>query len=182
MTDIPTIQFEAKKHAWRQTQDGVVVSFVVHPNELHAGFAVAPLGTRYQVVVVQLGDDDRPVPPGVGPTVAPSQKGHEGPSRATVEGKPAPAGPLTTPGETRKEYTLANRVGMTCAEPKFQEWLSRRYPGTTVNKDTVGPLVRHICGVETRADILPGTPAATKWHALALEYEQATGRLAEERP
>lgn len=169
---VPAIHFEAKKHAYRQTQDGVVVSFVVHPNDLNAGFAVAPLGTRYMVALAMIGDDGEPISPG---------SVQEEPR--TTQGDAVGSGNLNAPGpgETRKEYTLANRVGMTCAEPAFQEWLSQRHNGAVVNKDTVGPLVRRICGVETRADILPGTPAATKWHALALDYEQATGRMAEPR-
>lgn len=41
--------FEAKKHAYRQTQDGVVVSFVIHPDEVPADMATAPLGTIYMI-------------------------------------------------------------------------------------------------------------------------------------
>lgn len=54
-------QFEAKKHAYRQTQDGIVVSFVVHPDDVDSDFAVAPLGTRYMVVAVPIGDDEKPL-------------------------------------------------------------------------------------------------------------------------
>jgi len=101
-------------------------------------------------------------------------------SVATGSTPAEPKQPVASVGD-RKEYTLANRIGMTCADPDFQKWLSARYNGTEVNKDTVGPLVRAICGVETRADIKPGTEAATKWHALMVDYEQATGRMAERR-
>jgi len=54
---------EAKKHAYRQTQDGVVVSFVLHPNEVPEGLATAALGTRYMLAVVEIGDDEQPKKP-----------------------------------------------------------------------------------------------------------------------
>lgn len=54
---------EAKKHAYRQTQDGVVVSFVLHPNDLPDGLATAPLGTRYMLALVEIGDDEQPKKP-----------------------------------------------------------------------------------------------------------------------
>lgn len=56
------IPLEAKKHAYRQTQDGIVISFVVHHDDMSADLAAAPLGTRYQLALVQLADDETPVP------------------------------------------------------------------------------------------------------------------------
>lgn len=100
---------------------------------------------------------------------------------------PAEPKPPVASGETRKEYTLANRVGMTCSDPAFREWLYKRglvilSSDPRITAENVATYVRSYCGVKSRADILPGTEAATKWHALALEYyEQATGRIAEER-
>ena len=56
MTDFP--QIECKKHAYRQTQDGLVISFVVHPNDITPELASAPLGTRYAAVLLELTDDE----------------------------------------------------------------------------------------------------------------------------
>jgi hypothetical protein len=67
MTDAATIarenalSCEAKKHAYRQTQDGVVVSFVLHPQDIPDGLATAALGTRYLLALVEIGDDEKPV-------------------------------------------------------------------------------------------------------------------------
>lgn len=66
MTDLATIareaalHCEAKKHGFRQTQDGVVISFVLHPQEVPDKLATAVLGTRYQLVLVELDDNDEP--------------------------------------------------------------------------------------------------------------------------
>lgn len=48
--------FEAKKHAYRQTQDGVVVSFVIHPSDVPADLATAPLGTVYMIGFAAVGE------------------------------------------------------------------------------------------------------------------------------
>lgn len=60
---VPAVHCEALKVAYRQTKDGLVVSFVIHPNDMPDALAVAPLGTRYMLVVSQIGDDEQPVPP-----------------------------------------------------------------------------------------------------------------------
>jgi hypothetical protein len=61
MNDFP--QIECKKHAYRQTQDGVVISFVVHPDDVSAELAAAPLGTRYTAVLVEMNDNETVKPP-----------------------------------------------------------------------------------------------------------------------
>jgi hypothetical protein len=52
---------EARKVAYRQTKDGLVVSFVVHPNDMPDELATAPLGTRYMLALAEIGDDEEPV-------------------------------------------------------------------------------------------------------------------------
>jgi hypothetical protein len=56
-----TGHFEAKKHAYRQTQDGVVISFVIHPDEVDSALATASLGTRYMIGFAEIGEDGKPV-------------------------------------------------------------------------------------------------------------------------
>ncbi len=163
---IPTIQFEAKKHAWRQTQDGVVVSFVVHPNEMHAGFAVAPLGTRYQVVVVQLGDDDQPVSPEALQATQGSVVKADSPPTAGASG-----------GAKRRfnELPLPQQVALRCADERFQEWL-----GVT-SEGEAAEVVRRDCGVASRSAIQWGSDAGTKWADLDASFLETTGQIAEER-
>ena len=52
---------EVKKHALRQTQDGVVVAFVLHPNDVPAALQLAPLGTRYMLALVEIDEDETPI-------------------------------------------------------------------------------------------------------------------------
>lgn len=53
------IQFEAKKHALRQTQDGsVTISLNIHPDDVDPRLLMAPMGKVFQVVMVD--PDDLP--------------------------------------------------------------------------------------------------------------------------
>lgn len=67
MTDLPTIArdnamgCEARKIAYRQSKEGFVVSFAIHPDEVPTGLAVAGIGTRYMLALVEIGDDEKPV-------------------------------------------------------------------------------------------------------------------------
>lgn len=94
--------FEAKKHAYRQTQDGIVVSFVIHPDDLNADFAVAALGTRYMVAFAQIGDDGKPVT--------------SGPAQADRERTPF------------GQMKLAQQAGMRCTDADFQRFLNAKSP------------------------------------------------------
>ncbi|TGE04656.1 hypothetical protein [Hymenobacter fodinae] len=51
------IQFEAKKHALRQTQDGsVTISLNIHPDDVDPRLLMAPMGKVFQVVMVDPDD------------------------------------------------------------------------------------------------------------------------------
>ena len=56
-----TSQFEAKKVALKQTKDGIVMSLAIHPDELPEELIRDFVGSRYMVVMVRLGDDERPI-------------------------------------------------------------------------------------------------------------------------
>jgi hypothetical protein len=55
------IAFEAVKIAWRQSKDGFILTLSIHPDEVSPDLAVAPVGTRYQIAVVELNDQNQPV-------------------------------------------------------------------------------------------------------------------------
>ena len=49
----------------RQSKSGWVVGFSIHPNEIPDLLLRVPLGTRYQIALVQIGDDEQPTIPSV---------------------------------------------------------------------------------------------------------------------
>lgn len=95
------IHCEAKKHAYRQTQDGVVVSFVIHPQEVPDGLALASLGTRYMLALAEIGDDEKPVKP-----------------RAGGESK-----------RSWDDLSYAEQAGIRCGEPAFQKFIGEMHDG-----------------------------------------------------
>jgi hypothetical protein len=160
MTDLSTIarelalNCEAKKHAYRQTQDGVVVSFVLHPQEVPEGLATAPLGTRYILAMVEIDDDETPKRREVRPA---TMSGEERPAQ---EPEQAPA---------RARITLAQRAGMLCNAPTFHRFLAEQ--GMTVtNADKAATCMRLICGVKSRSEIIQGTPAGQAFEELHAKY------------
>ncbi len=55
--------FEAVKISFRQSKDGYIVSFSVHPNDVPASLFTDPVGSRYSVGIVQLDTDMASKPP-----------------------------------------------------------------------------------------------------------------------
>lgn len=65
------IAFEAVKIAWRQSKDGFVLTLSIHPDDVQSDLANSRIGTRYQIAMVQLSDDNQPV---AGPATAEAAK------------------------------------------------------------------------------------------------------------
>lgn len=57
------ISFEAIKVSMRQSKDGVMVTFAIHPNDQTNDLLIHPVGSRYQVALVQLDDEGQPIEP-----------------------------------------------------------------------------------------------------------------------
>ena len=55
------MHFEAVKIALTQDKNGLVLKLSLHPEDTPKDMILSPLGTRYMVAMVQLGDDDKPV-------------------------------------------------------------------------------------------------------------------------
>ena len=53
--------FECSLMILRKDKNGWVIGFSVHPNEVPASLLDAPLGSRFQAVLFQVGDDEKPV-------------------------------------------------------------------------------------------------------------------------
>ena len=55
------IQFEAVKTGLKQSKDGYLLTLSVHPDEIQDDLMRDFVGSRYVVVMVRLGDDERPM-------------------------------------------------------------------------------------------------------------------------
>jgi hypothetical protein len=57
------LDFEAVKIAMTQTKEGHILKLAIHPNDTPDAVMRAPVGSRYQVVMVELSDTNEPVVP-----------------------------------------------------------------------------------------------------------------------
>ncbi len=51
------VEFDAIKIGYRQSKDGFVVSFSIHPNEMPMILANADIGSQWQITAVELDED-----------------------------------------------------------------------------------------------------------------------------
>ena len=58
---IKTLQFEAVKIAMKQDKTGIILTLNIHPDELPTDLMRDFVGARYQVVMVRLNDENRPM-------------------------------------------------------------------------------------------------------------------------
>lgn len=166
MTDIrdATISCECKKIAYRQTKDGVVVSLLVHPNDVPDALATAPLGTRYMAALVEIGDDEQPVK-------AKSESG--GPHPSPREADSADIGKRSSASRPKRQFvdmTPAQQAGLLCADEAFQRFLLERCHITALSEDEAADAVRYYCRVKSRKDILSGTTAGDFWLGLVAHF------------
>ena len=157
------VNCEVRKIAYRQSKDGIVVSFVVHPNEVPAGLATSQLGTRYILALVELDDEDMPkVSEGAVRTLPRRRESSHQSVESRDQGAVDPSRP--TSRKSWHEMTPAQQAGILCADKSFQTWLG-------VNNETdAAILVRAKCKVKTRSDIAYGEKTNDYWIDLVSKY------------
>lgn len=157
-----SISCEMVKYAYRQTKDGVVVSFVVHPNDVPAALSTSHIGSRYMAVLVQIGDDERPIP-----LKEKEQAKPETVSPATPRRLDKPAGAK----RDWREVDPTTQAGIRCNEPVFIKFLEERYAGTWREVQDAAEIVRAICGVKSRKAFNTDHRARVCWHQLDEQFQ-----------
>lgn len=160
MTDIPTIQVEAKltRHS-KRADGGINIGLAIHPHGIPSQLRNAELGDRYLIVLVQLDENEQPVE-------AKEEPAHESPRLSPNDAR------VASPVDSDKR--LAQRAGILCNDPRFHRFLEKTYsqylPNGCSVKDTedAATLVRFLCQVDSRSDIKPGTKAGDLFERLIL--------------
>lgn len=117
--------FEAKKYAYRQTKDGMVLSFVLHPDDVPKEIATAPIGQRYMVACAQIDDHENPIRP-----------------RATTDAEKALArANLICRDETYIQWVRMN----------FYQW--HVVDETLEDEEYAAEVIRFICGIGSRSEL-----------------------------
>lgn len=159
---------EMVKYAYRQTKDGVVVSFVVHPNDIPAALSTSHIGARYMVALVQIGDDEKPLP------INQPAKGIK-----TFTAKHTPAKPSLAsdkPSEKAKrdwrDVQPAAQAGIRCGEPVFVAFLRDNYgEDFGAMEGDAAATVRFLCGVNSRAELGTKHAARMIWKQLDDQFQ-----------
>lgn len=179
--------FEALNYALRKSKDGVIVSFLVQPDDVTRDLLSLPVGARVMVAWSAISDDEKPVasvsptthdssersPPSEPPQAQESggaafQRSHSGENGAASD--PAPA---AAPRPKRKfsELSLPEQAGIRCEDARFQAFL--RINGWTIANDAHGAAeaVRAVCDVPSRTD-LADEIAGKKWRKIEDAFQQ----------
>lgn len=161
------VHCEVRKIAYRQSKDGLVVSFVVHPADMPDALATAPLGQRYMLALAAIGDDEQPIP-------VPEQK-PSAPYRS-IAGKERYA----LSDERERAVT---RAGILAGDSHFRDWVAKRgFRGKTFVTDAeAADFIREQCWITSRRELLMDDAAYARFIALETEYGIAIGKIAEPR-
>lgn len=150
------IDCEAIKYSYRQSKDGIVVSFLIHPQHVPDGLAVAALGTRYIVALVELGDDETPRPP----------KRKEVTPEPRPDTKSKPTSHATGGARSWDELSSTQQAGIRCKEPAFWRYLRDRQYIQTESEKEAASFVHKYCDVVSRRDIDKSSFAIEQWDNL----------------
>lgn len=154
MTDVPTIarnnacNCEAIKYAYRQTKEGVVVSFVIHPSDIPPALQVSPIGARYVLALVELDDTEQPK------EVAHDRK---------VTKKPAPDDAPARAPRKWGAVPYPEQAGIRLGEPAFVKFVGEHYGYVVRNADDANNVIKELCHVDSKRDIKPGSFAGDTW-------------------
>jgi hypothetical protein len=167
-----------KKHSYRQSNAGIIISFLVHHAEMPADLATADLGTPYMMALVEVDENDQPINPASGGKAMPGDtrrdKAEQG-SSITEEGAQEPAqesNPSVRARKSWRDMPAAAQAAIRCNEVAFQKFLQERFNGAWqlmnlgTDAERAAEVVRFKCDVQSRRDIRPGTKAFDKWYEL----------------
>ena len=165
------VHCEVRKIAYRQSKEGLVVSFVVHPDEMPASLATAPLGQRYMLALAAIGDDEQPIP-----VAEPAQ-----PVRVASPDR-AEAGKARYVAQTPQEQAVT-RAAMLPKDRRFREWLTE-YTGWLsgeMTEEEAAWSIRHECCVDSRRELATDAGAYKAFLDLESAWLVASGQMAEAR-
>lgn len=163
-----TGNFEAVKYSYRQSKDGFVLAFVVHPSDMTDDMATALIGTRFMIGYAEIKESG----PQPRLTTGPAEGGavHTG-ARAVPPSSKYPAHP---PAPDRGEDATQVRRDAASPQPKpnstravmmakseeFREFL--RFYQTAMPADTeeeADKAIKHVCNVDSKTELNAGEPA-----------------------
>lgn len=153
------ISLEAKKDrmAQRQSNDWAV-TFTVQGIDMDPRLTQAPMGTRYAMVLVEIGDDELPV--------APLRE-------ARAHPQPVPKPPAGAKRETMpwEQVQPAAQAAIRCDDATFRAFLREERGLSNVDSSAkAASAVRDICGCMSRSELSTDHRKRVLWHQLDSQY------------
>ena len=168
------IPLEVKKDGLQQRQNGDwVLRFVVQAADMDQRLTSAPMGTRFQVALVEIDDSEMPVQ---SKEVMPHPR-NSNPEHSTGlhNAKPQPAEPdRQSAGAKRmdwRELQPAAQAGIRCEDPVFSVFLREQHFGDWYETGDPASCVRKICNVQSRAELGTNHKARVLWHQLDESFQ-----------
>lgn len=166
------IAFEALKVGLRQSKDGINITLVIHPDDVHPELLADPIGARYAVKLVRIGDDEQPV-----------QRKSElntavrayPPSRwEGVEplAPPAPAVAESASALRKAKLNIIASAGILCRDRAFQAWLFKRGNSTEPSEAGAVEGLHAYLKIHSRAQLADSARARSAFITLRGEFER----------
>lgn len=155
-----SISLEAKKDALSQRQSGDwKVSFTVQGIDMDPRLTQAPMGTRFAMVLVEIGDDELPV-----------QKEARAQPRQEAPQPPNPDGARRGKMDWR-DMQPAAQAGIRCADPMFWTFLWEEQGLMTTDSEEAAENVRKMCCIKSRSELGTNHKARVLWKQLDDQFQ-----------
>lgn len=154
--------FEAIKYALRQSKDGVVVSFVIHPNDVEPELMALPIGARVMVGWEEISDTEKPV--ASDPTTN---------TRDAVTALPAPEPPqVHKPKRHFGELLPSAQCAIRCTDHQFWKWIEHQVGGIVhVDEYVAADWVRGLCRIKSRSELNANAGARQIWENIEKDFK-----------
>lgn len=154
-----SISLEAKKDALSQRQSGDwKVSFTVQGADMDPRLTKAAMGTRFAMVLVEIGDDELPVQ-----KEARAQPRQEVPPRSRPDGAKRKM--------DWRDVQPAAQAGIRCDDPVFIAFLKTEYAEDFREFGSAADVVRTLCNVESRSELGTNHKARVIWKQLDDQFQ-----------
>lgn len=170
--------FEAKKYALRQAKDGVIISFVLHPDDVVPELLSAPIGEHYVVALAPYTEEEQRPPSSTG--------SEHGASIPAVGGSSPPADANSEPDKVearRAFHTLprSQQAGMLLNDSRFRAWWAPDDDFAWSVSEADYALKAHL-RITSKRELDADGPVAAAWDAIVAQYRDDTGQSTWERP
>jgi hypothetical protein len=150
------ISLEAKKDALSQRQSGDwKVSFTVQGIDMDPRLTQAAMGTRFAMVLVEIGDNEEPVTP------------------AAKEPRAKPGQNAPSPDRVKRawrEIPISAQAAIRCNEPAFAAYLREEHPDEWHETGDADLCLKMICNITSKTELASNRKAATLWFQIDNAY------------